>query len=191
MNTYKSSRAEISSIINSKYSKITLSNAIRPQSQSNSRIQKSFYHNNIYNSNNNNNKSNLNKNKSTSNKTKKSSANKVLSNILDSKKKFNIYSPSQLKQKTEEINIIKNQKNLESNHSISEDEEKNIYLIESISKCLLEINNSNSEFINMDINSKVLYLMHLINNENIKIRLGSIIIEYFLLKKNFDILMKL
>ena len=100
MNTYKSSRAEISSIINSKCSKITLSNAIRPQSQSNSRIQKSFYHNNIYNSNNNNNKSNLNKNKSTnSNKTKKSSANKVLSNILDSKKKFNIYSPSQLKQR--------------------------------------------------------------------------------------------
>ena len=188
MNAYKFSRAEIPSIINSKYSKISLSNDIRPQSQSNSRIQKSFYHNsNIFESNKNINKSNLNKNKSTnSNKTKKSSANKVLSNILDSKKKFNIYSPSKLKQMTEEINIIKNQKNLGSNYSISDDEEKNIYLIESISKCLSEINNSNSQFINMDINSKVLFLMHLINDENIKIRLGSIIIEYFLLRKNFN-----
>ena len=198
MNSYKSSRLEIPSITNSKYSKISLSNDIRPQSQSNSRIQKSFYNNNnIHNSNKNINKSNLNninikkfnKTKSSNiNKIKKSSINNVLSNILDSKKKFNIYSPSQLKQISEEINIIKNQKKSETpkNYSISEDEEKNIYLIESISKCLLEIDNSNPQFINMDINSKVLYLMHFINNENIKLRLGTIIIEYFLLKKNFN-----
>ena len=38
----------------------------------------------------------------------------------------------------------------------------------------------------MDNNNKVLYVIHYINNDNIKIRLGSIILEYFLLKKNFD-----
>jgi hypothetical protein len=38
----------------------------------------------------------------------------------------------------------------------------------------------------MDINNKVLSLIHYINNDNSKIRLGSIILEYFLLKKNFE-----
>ena len=38
----------------------------------------------------------------------------------------------------------------------------------------------------MDNNNKILYLIHYINNDNTSIRLGSIILEYFLLKKNFD-----
>ena len=187
MSAYKSARPEKSSIINKKYSHNSSSSDIRPQSQSNSRIQSSFYNkNNNYILNKNSNLKNL--NKATPNKTKKSSANKVLSNILDSKKKFNIYSPSQLKQITQEINIIENQKKLENskNYSISDDEEKNIYLIESISNCLLQINESNPKFIDMDINSRVLYISHFINNENMRIRLGSIILEYFLLKNNFD-----
>ena len=174
-----------------KFSHNPSSNNIRPQSQSNSRIQHPFYNNkNNYISNRNSNKINLNKTKTNINinKTNNSSTNNVLSNILDSKKKFNIYSPSQLKQITEEINIIENQKKLENskNYSISDDEGKNIYLIESISDCLLEINNSNPKFIDFDINSKALYLIHLIKHQNLKIRLGSIILEYFLLKKNFD-----
>ena len=187
MNANKSSNLENYQ----KFSHNPSSNNIRPQSQSNSRIQHPFYNNkNNYISNRNSNKINLNKTKTNINinKTNNSSTNNVLSNILDSKKKFNIYSPSQLKQITEEINIIENQKKLENskNYSISDDEEKNIYLIESISDCLLEINNSNPKFIDFDINSKALYLIHLIKHQNLKIRLGSIILEYFLLKKNFD-----
>ena len=123
-------------------------------------------------------------------KNKYSNSNKVLANILDNKKKFNIYSPSQLKQMTEEIKIIENQRKLENtnikkNYSIREDEEKNIYLIESISKCLLLINKVNPKFMEMELNNKIIYILHFIDNEDLKIRLGSIIIEYFLVKNNY------
>ena len=191
MNSYKSAKTQNTTRINKNYSNISSSNDMRPQSQSNSRIQNSTSNSNY--SNNYQSNRNLNKNHSNSNihKPNKSSTNKVLTNILDTKKKFNIYSPSQLKQITDEINIIENQKKLENlnilkNYSISDDEEKNIYLIESISNCLSEISNVNPKFIDMDINNKVLYILHFINNENIKVRLGSIIIEYFLLKKNLE-----
>ena len=51
-----------------------------------------------------------------SNKNKKvnsnnSDSNKILTNILDNKKIFNIYSPSHLKQMTDELKIIEKQKN--------------------------------------------------------------------------------
>ena len=191
MNSYKSAKTQNTTRINKNYSNISSSNDMRPQSQSNSRIQNSTSNSNY--SNNYQSNRNLNKNHSNSNihKPNKSSTNKVLTNILDTKKKFNIYSPSQLKQITDEINVIENQKKLENlnilkNYSISDDEEKNIYLIESISNCLSEISNANPKFIDMDINNKVLYILHFINNENIKVRLGSIIIEYFLLKKNLE-----
>jgi len=153
----------------------------------------------------NNSKSNLDKrkknlnDKNISNRTKKinleknknSNSNKVLANILDNKKKFNIYSPSQLKQMTEEIKIIENQRkiensNIKKNYSIREDEEKNIYLIESISKCLLQINKVNPKFMEMELNKKIIYVLHFIDNEDLKIRLGSIIIEYFLVKNNYN-----
>ena len=190
MNSYKSARPIK---INKNNSHISSSNDIRQNSQTNSRMHNLSYYNNQNKSDkNNNNKLHLNKTKSNNIlKTRESSISNVLSNVLDNKKKFNIYSPSQLKQIKDEINIIESQKkfnksNILKNYSISEDEEKNIYLIESISNCLLHINNSNPKFIDMDINNKVLYLTHLINNENIKIRLGSLIIEYFLLKNNFD-----
>ena len=122
---------------------------------------------------------------------KKSNSNKVLTDILDNKKKFNIYSPSQLKQMIDELKIIEKQKKLEENiskknYSIREDEEKNIYLIDSISKCLLQINKLNPKFMEMEISNKIIYMIHFINNEDLKIRLGSIIIEYFLLKNNFE-----
>ena len=115
----------------------------------------------------------------------------MLANILDNKKKFNIYSPSQLKQMIDEIKIIENQRklennNLKKNYSIGEDEEKNIYLIDSISKCLLQINKLNPKFMEMEISNQILYMIHFINNEDLKIRLGSIIIEYFLMKNHFD-----
>ena len=60
-------------------------------------------------------KKNLNNNykddfQSNENKKINNDSNKVLENILDNKKKFNIYSPSQLKQMTEQIKIIENQK---------------------------------------------------------------------------------
>ena len=72
-----------------------------------------------------------NKNKKINNET-----NDILENILDNKKKFNIYSPSQLKQMTEQIKIIETQKKLDNNlnlnkknlYSIKEDEKNNIYL---------------------------------------------------------------
>lgn len=188
MNSYKSGKTQNSSRLNKNISQISSSHDLRPQSQSNSLVQNMSYNNNsqsdrLY-SKKPNSKSNI-------LKSKKSSTNKVLSNILDTKKKFNIYSPSQLKQITDEINIIENQKKLDNlnitkNYSISDDEEKNIYLIESISNCLSEIDNLNPKFNSMDINNKVLYMIHFINNEDIKVRLGSIIIEYFLLKKNFE-----
>ncbi len=133
-------------------------------------------------------KSNLNQR---NNNTKNNSANKVLENILDNKKKFNIYSPSQLKQMTEQIKIIENQKKLENmnkNYSIREDEKNNIYLIESISKCLLQLNKTNPKFMEMDLSNKILFMLNFINNEDLKIRLGSIIVEYFLLKNNFEII---
>jgi len=190
MNSFKSGKTQNSSRINKNISQISSSHDIRPQSQSNSLVQNMSYNNNSQSERLYSNKSNS---KSNIHKPKKSSTNKVLSNILDTKKKFNIYSPSQLKQITDEINIIENQKKLDNlnitkNYSISDDEEKNIYLIESISNCLTEIDNLNPQFNNMDINNKVLYMIHFINNEDIKVRLGSIIIEYFLLKKNFEII---
>ena len=173
------------------YNNNSYSNDLKYSSKTDSKRQNYFY-----NKNNNlvNNQNKFNSNRTKSNniyKHKNSSTSKVLSNILDEKKKFNIYSPSQLKQIIDEIKIIESQKKLENsniskNYSISEDEEKNIYLIESLSNCLLQINNSNPKFIEMDINSKVLYLIHFINNENMKIRLGTMILEYFLLKNNFD-----
>ena len=188
MYNYKSSRATKSSKLNKNNSHISSSIDNRPQSQSNSRIQKPLSNNK---SNKSSNKS-LNKiNSNNINNINKSSTNRVLTNILDTKKKFNIYSPSQLKQINEEINIIENQKKLENskfpkNYSISDDEEKNIYLIESISNCLSKINDTNPKFKDMDNNNKVLHLIHFINNENIKVRLGSVILEYFLLKQYFD-----
>lgn len=185
MNSFKSGRTQNTSRLNKNISQISSSHDIRPQSHSNSLVQNMSYYNNSQSERLYSNKSNS---KSKIPKSKKSSTNKVLSNILDTKKKFNIYSPSQLKQITDEINIIENQKKLDNlnitkNYSISDDEEKNIYLIESISNCLSEIDNLNPQFNNMDINNKVLYMIHFINNEDIKVRLGSIIIEYFLLKK--------
>jgi len=122
---------------------------------------------------------------------KKSNSNKILTDILDNKKKFNIYSPSQLKQMLDEMKIIEKQKKLDENiskknYSIREDEEKNIYLIDSISKCLLLINKLNPKFMEMNMSNKIIYMIHFINNEDLKIRLGSIIIEYFLLKNNFE-----
>ena len=149
---------------------------------------KNYYHNNKLS--NKANKKSLNRAKSNNiNNSKISSTSKVLSNILDTKKKFNIYSPSQLKQLIDEKKIIeqKNRLAISNNYSIAEDEEKNKYLIESISNCLLQIKNSNPNFLEMDINSQLSYLTYFINNENSKIRLGSVIIEYFLLKNNFDI----
>ena len=107
-------------------------------------------------------------------------ANEVLANIFDPKKKFNINSPSQLKQMTLKSKQTKN------DYSIKEDEEKNIYLIESISKSLLYINKCNHKFIELNDIDKIKYLIKLIANENIKIRLGSIILLYFILKKNFQ-----
>ena len=131
-----------------------------------------------------------------SNKNKKvnsnnSDSNKILTNILDNKKIFNIYSPSHLKQMTDELKIIEKQKKLENNniiknYSIREDEEKNIYLIDSISKSLLQISKLNPKFMEMEFNNQVIYMLHFINNEDLKIRLGSIVIEYFLLKNNFE-----
>ena len=131
-----------------------------------------------------------------SNKNKKvnsnnSDSNKILTNILDNKKIFNIYSPSHLKQMTDELKIIERQKKLENNnikknYSIREDEEKNIYLIDSISKSLLQISKLNPKFMEMEFNNQVIYMLHFINNEDLKIRLGSIVIEYFLLKNNFE-----
>jgi hypothetical protein len=143
-----------------------------------------------YNYNNNNYSSNRSKKASFKNE-KKSNSNKVLTDILDNKKKFNIYSPSQLKQMIDELKIIEKKKKLEENiskknYSIREDEEKNIYLIDSISKCLLQINKLNPKFMEMEISNKIIYMIHFINNEDLKIRLGSIIIEYFLLKNNFE-----
>ena len=143
-----------------------------------------------HNYNNNNYSSNRSKKVSFKNE-KKSNYNKVLTDILDNKKKFNIYSPSQLKQMIDELKIIEKQKKLEENISkkncsIREDEEKNIYLIDSISKCLLQINKLNPKFMEMEISNKIIYMIHFINNEDLKIRLGSIIIEYFLLKNNFE-----
>ena len=141
-------------------------------------------------------KKNLNNNykddfQSNENKKINNDSNKVLENILDNKKKFNIYSPSQLKQMTEQIKIIENQKkiddsNLKKNYSIREDEKKNIYLIESISKCLLQINKINPKFMEMELNNKILFIINFIDNKDLKIRLGSIIVEYFLLKNNFE-----
>ena len=145
------------------------------------------YQKNIYN----NNYSSY-RNRKLNNKTdQNSNSNKILTNILDNKKKFNIYSPSQLKQMTDEIKIIEKERksendNIKKSYSLSEDEEKNIYIIETISKCLLQINKLNPKFMEMDINNKILYILHFINNEDLKIRLGSIIIEYFLLKNNFE-----
>ena len=131
-----------------------------------------------------------------SNKNKKVNSNnsdskKILTNILDNKKIFNIYSPSHLKQMTDELKIIEKQKKLENNniiknYSIREDEEKNIYLIDSISKSLLQISKLNPKFMEMEFNNQVIYMLHFINNEDLKIRLGSIVIEYFLLKNNFE-----
>ena len=154
---------------------------------------------NEYNSNkilnsNYNNKSQINRNKKINFKIKNKknlNSNLVLTDILDNKKKFNIYSPSKLRQMSDEIKIIEKQKKLDNNtdkknYSISEDEEKNIYLIDSISKCLSLINKLNPKFMEMEITNKILYILRLINNEDLKIRLGSIIIEYFLLKNNFE-----
>ena len=131
-------------------------------------------------------KKNLNNNykddfQSNENKKINNDSNKVLENILDNKKKFNIYSPSQLKQMTEQIKIIENQKkiddsNLKKNYSIREDEKKNIYLIESISKCLLQINKINPKFMEMELNNKILFMINFIENKDLKIRLGSIIL---------------
>ena len=126
------------------------------------------------------------------NKIINNDTNNVLENILDNKKKFNIYSPSQLKQMTEQIKIIENQKKLDNdlnkknNYSLKEDEQNNIYLIESISKCLLQINKTNPKFMEMNLHNKILYIINFISNDDLKIRLGSIILEYFLLKNNFE-----
>ena len=152
------------------------------------------YNSNKIINNNYNNKYQINRNKKINlkNKNKKiSNSNLVLTDILDNKKKFNIYSPSQLRQMSDEIKIIEKQKKLENNsikknYSIREDEEKNIYLIDSISKCLLLISKLNPKFNEMEISNKILFILRLINNEDLKIRLGSIIIEYFLLKNNFE-----
>ena len=119
-------------------------------------------------------------------------SNNILENILDNKKKFNIYSPSQLKQMTEQIKIIENQKKLDNdlnkkrNYSIKEDEKNNIYLIESISKCLLQINKTNPKFMEMNIHNKILFIINFITDDDLKIKLGAIILEYFLLKNNFE-----
>ena len=119
-------------------------------------------------------------------------SNNILENILDNKKKFNIYSPSQLKQMTEQIKIIENQKKLNNNlnkkrnYSIKEDEKNNIYLIESISKCLLQINKTNPKFMEMNLHNKILFIINFITNDDLKIKLGAIILEYFLLKNNFE-----
>ena len=72
------------------------------------------YNSNKIINNNYNNKYQINRNKKINlkNKNKKiSNSNLVLTDILDNKKKFSIYSPSQLKQMTEQIKIIENQKN--------------------------------------------------------------------------------
>ena len=130
-----------------------------------------------------------NKNKKINNET-----NDILENILDNKKKFNIYSPSQLKQMTEQIKIIETQKKLDNNlnlnkknlYSIKEDEKNNIYLIESISKCLLQINKTNPKFMEMNLHNKILFIINFITNDDLKIKLGAVILEYFLLKNNFD-----
>ncbi len=90
--------------INKNNSHISNSNNYRAESLSNSRIQQSIYNNKL----NKNSTKSLNKIKSNNNNNKKnnSSINRVLTNILDTKKKFNIYSPSELKQISEEIKII-------------------------------------------------------------------------------------
>ena len=130
-----------------------------------------------------------NKNKKINNET-----NDILENIFDNKKKFNIYSPSQLKQMTEQIKIIETQKKLDNNLnlnkknlcSIKGDEKNNIYLIESISKCLLQINKTNPKFMEMNLHNKILFIINFITNDDLKIKLGAVILEYFLLKNNFD-----
>ena len=154
----------------------------RPQLLLNHKKERS---NNDYN-----NKFSLNRNKNMNLKTEQNlNSNKILSNILDTKKKFNVYSPSQLKQMTEEMKIIEKNRTsdiIKKNYSIRDDEEKNIYLIESISKFLLLINKLNPKFMEMETSNKILYVIHFIDNEDLKIRLGSIIVEYFLLNNNFD-----
>lgn len=124
--------------------------------------------------------------KQKSNTKTKSSMQKVLSTILDPKRKFNIYSPSQLKQINDEIKINQHQ-NLKS-YSLVNDDEKNSYLISSLSICLLDIEKNNEKFSYMDINSKVSYIIHFITHENIKIRLGAVILEYILFKKYSDLI---
>ena len=76
------------------------------------------YNSNKIINNNYNNKYQINRNKKINlkNKNKKySNSNLVLTDILDNKKKFNIYSPSQLRQMSDEIKIIEKQKKLENN----------------------------------------------------------------------------
>ena len=113
MNAYKSSRPCLKSKSDECSSRISSLKIIRPQINSNSLINDNFKNKNSLKSNNSF-KSNPNIKKINNNRMSEiSSTNKVLSNILDNKKKYNIYSSSQLKQLSEKKNIIEKQNKIE------------------------------------------------------------------------------
>ncbi len=111
----------------------------------------------------------------------------VLGSILNSNGEFNIHSPSQKKKIEKEFEIIKRENKI---HNL-DDEDFNgnnlkSYVISSFIKCIKELEDIDSDFINLSLNNQANQLIDFFENDSLKIRLGAIFILYNLLKKFWD-----
>ena len=107
---------------------------------------------------------------------------KILSPILDDNQKYSPRTPSNLKLIQKELEIIHNN----SNSIKFTYDNLNEYILISIEMYLHEINDNLNEFLTQSIPHKCNTCINYLSSQHTKVRLGSLILLYFILKKYWE-----